>query len=161
MRVLVLLLGTFIWITPSDSIIREMTRALEKQSFKEAKCAVAQTPITITSSNCPRSAGGPHDFYSEGDYWWPDPQHPDSPYIQKDGMTNPANFTAHRQAMIRLSRIIGALGVEYKRTGVIDWVAPALQHCKAWFVDTATCMNPNLQYAQAIKGRATGRGIRI
>ncbi len=37
----------------------------------------------------------------------------------------------------------------------------ALKHCKAWFVDTATMMNPHLLYAQAIKGRFTGRGIGI
>ena len=27
----------------------------------------------------PRSAGGKHDFFSEGDYWWPDPANPDGP----------------------------------------------------------------------------------
>ena len=37
----------------------------------------------------------------------------------------------------------------------------ALSHCKAWFADTATMMNPHLLYAQAIKGRFTGRGIGI
>jgi hypothetical protein len=36
-----------------------------------------------------------------------------------------------------------------------------LDHCRAWFVDTATMMNPDLQYAQAIKGRATGRSYGI
>lgn len=36
-----------------------------------------------------------------------------------------------------------------------------MEHCMAWFVDTATLMHPNLLYAQAIKGRATGRGIGI
>jgi hypothetical protein len=41
------------------------------------------------------------------------------------------------------------------------FVRQAMSHCKAWFVDTATMMNPNLLYAQAIKGRVTGRGIGI
>jgi hypothetical protein len=40
--------------------------------------------------------GGKHDFYSEGDYWWPDEKNPNGPYIQKDGLTNPENFVAHR-----------------------------------------------------------------
>ena len=31
----------------------------------------------------------------------------------------------------------------------------------AWFIDDATRMNPNLQYAQAIHGRFTGRGTGI
>ena len=64
---------------------------------------LADTPVTVTAAHSPRSAGGLHDFFSEGDYWWPDPANPDGPYIQRDGMTNPDNFVAHRQAMIRFS----------------------------------------------------------
>ena len=41
------------------------------------------------------------------------------------------------------------------------YAAHAIEHLAAWFVDEATRMNPNLQYAQAIKGRVTGRGIGI
>ncbi len=59
---------------------------------------LAEPPITVTAQSSPRSAGGPHDFFSEGDYWWPDPQNPDGPYIQRDGMTNPDNFNDHRRA---------------------------------------------------------------
>jgi hypothetical protein len=56
---------------------------------------------------------------------------------------------------------MGALGSAYKITGDDKYVRHALLHCKAWFVDTATMMNPHLLYAQAIKGRFTGRGIGI
>ncbi len=118
-----------------------------------------QQPVTVTATHSPRSAGGLHDFYSEGDYWWPNPVAPDSPFVQKDGQTNPANFTSHREAMIRLSRIIGSLASAYTLTGDKKYVRQALMHVRAWFVDTATMMNPDLQFAQAIKGRATGRGI--
>src|SRR3954468_13913705 len=76
-------------------------------------------------------------------------------------MTNPENFVAHRLAMIRFSRIVGALASAYKLTGDEKYVLQALKHCKAWFTDEATMMNPNLLYAQAIKGRFTGRGIGI
>ena len=38
---------------------------------------------------------------------------------------------------------------------------PRRPHLRAWFIDDATRMNPNLQYAQAIKGRFTGRGTGI
>jgi hypothetical protein len=37
----------------------------------------------------------------------------------------------------------------------------AAAHIRAWFVDEQTRMNPNLQYAQAIHGRSTGRGTGI
>jgi hypothetical protein len=64
----------------------------------------------------PRSAGGLHDFFSEADYWWPDPKNPDGPYIQRDGMSNPDNFVEHRRAMVRLSLIVPALAAAYKIT---------------------------------------------
>jgi hypothetical protein len=63
--------------------------------------------------------------------------------------------------MIRFSRIVGALASAYKITSDEKYVRQALIHCNAWFVDADTKMNPNLLYAQAIKGRATGRGIGI
>ena len=136
-------------------------QVLKKQVLKEADWALQQKPVTVTAAISPRSAGGKHDFYSEADYWWPNPASVDSPYIQRDGMTNPENFIAHRLAMIRFSRIVGALASAYKITGNERYVQQALIHCNAWFVNADTKMNPNLLYAQAIKGRATGRGIGI
>lgn len=118
-------------------------------------------PITVTAESSPRSAGGIHDFYSEGDYWWPDPENPDGPYVQRDGLTNPENFTAHRDAMIRFSQISGALASAYLVTKDEHYVKALAPHLKAWFIDEATRMNPNLLYAQAIKGKVTGRGIGI
>lgn len=126
-----------------------------------ADWALKQEPVTVTAHVSNRSAGGKHDFFSEGDYWWPNPQNVDSPYIQKDGMTNPDNFVAHRLSMIRLSRIIGALASAYKLSEDPKYVLHAIKHCDAWFVNQETMMNPHLLYAQAIKGRFTGRGIGI
>lgn len=118
-------------------------------------------PITVTAEQSPRSAGGIHDFYSEGDYWWPDPSNPSGPYIQRDGLTNPDNFTAHREAMIRFSQISGALASAYLVTNEAKYVQALAPHLKAWLIDAETKMNPSLLYAQAIKGKVTGRGIGI
>lgn len=140
---------------------KEITNTLRNHILKEAVWALQQPPVTVTAASSSRSAGGKHDFFSEGDYWWPNPKSADSPYIQKDGVTNPDNFVAHRHAMIRFSRIVGSLASAYVLTGKDQYVGAALAHCKAWFIDTATLMNPNLLYSQAIKGRFTGRGIGI
>ncbi len=120
-----------------------------------------EAPITITSFSSPRSAGGRHDYFSEGDYWWPDPANPGGPYVQRDGFSNPDNFTAHRTALIRLSQHVPALAAAWSVTREERYAARAVKHLRAWFVDEATRMNPNLQYAQAIHGRTTGRGIGI
>ena len=129
--------------------------------LKAANRYLNDKPVTVTAASSPRSAGGKHDFFSEGDYWWPDPKNPDGPYIQRDGMTNPDNFVEHRRAMIRLSLIVPALAAAYKLTRDKKYATHAAAHLRAWFVDDATRMNPNLQYAQAIKGRFTGRGTGI
>jgi hypothetical protein len=105
--------------------------------------------------------GGPHDFFSEGDYWWPDPKNPDGPYIQRDGMSNPDNFNVHRKYLIRMSIQVPALTAAWLITKDDRYAFHASEHLRAWFIDDRTRMNPNLQYAQAIHGRATGRGIGI
>lgn len=143
------------------SVKRQAIRLLRTEIINRADRVLFEKPVTITDFRCDRSAGGIHDFYSEGDYWWPDPENPSGPYIQRDGMTNPGNFTEHRKAMIRLSQITGLLASAYRITGDEKYVKQALLHLKAWFADTATMMNPSLLYAQAIKGRVTGRGTGI
>lgn len=120
-----------------------------------------EAPLTITALSSPRSAGGKHDYFSEGDYWWPDPKNPPGPYIRRDGLSNPDNFTAHRHALIRLSVEVPALAGAWLLTRDLRYAARAAEHLRGWFLDPVTRMNANLQYAQAIHGVTTGRGIGI
>lgn len=126
-----------------------------------AAAALAAEPRTITSVRNPRSAGGPNDFSSEGDYWWPDPRNPEGPYLQRDGLSNPDNFAAHRRLMMDMARDVGALAAAWKVTGEERYAAAAVKHLRVWFADPATRMNPTLLYSQAIKGRVTGRSIGV
>ncbi len=142
-------------------LFEKVSGLLKKDILNEASFNLNEKPITVTQFYCERSAGGKHDFFSEGDYWWPDSANPSGSYIQKDGLTNPANFTAHRKAMIRFSKIVANQTSAYLITGKTLYAKHAIEHIKAWFVDTSTKMNPNLLYAQAIKGKVTGRGIGI
>ena len=140
---------------------KRLSNTLGQSILNIAEENMSAPPVTITSFLAERSAGTLHDFYSEGDYWWPDTLNPEGPYIRRDGETNPDNFTAHRQAMIRFSQIVGNLTSAYLLTENPKYIEPILQHVRAWFVNPKTLMNPSLLYAQAIKGRATGRGIGI
>lgn len=139
----------------------EISEPLRVMVLKKAEADLSARPVTVTSFIAERSAGTIHDFYSEGDYWWPDSLNPDGPYVRRDGCTNPDNFVQHRHAMIRFSSIVGNLTSAYLLTGDKRYVAPVMDHVRAWFIDEDTRMNPNLLYAQAIKGIATGRGIGI
>lgn len=129
--------------------------------LRNAQKYLTEKPVTVTAAQSPRSAGGPHDFFSEGDYWWPDPKNPEGPYVQRDGMTNPGNFVEHRQFLMKLSVQAPALTAAWKLTKQQRFADHAAAHVRAWFVNDVTRMNPNLQYSQAIHGRTTGRGTGV
>lgn len=122
---------------------------------------LVQPPVTVTAFNSPRSHGGRHDYFSEGDYWWPDPKNPGGPYIRRDGYSDPANFNAHREALIRLSLHVPALTAAWIITRDRRYSDHAALHLRAWFLDPETRMNPSLEYAQAIFGITPGRGTGI
>lgn len=140
---------------------RYVIDVLKKSVLERAALNLKEEPMTVTAFIAERSAGSIHDFYSEGDYWWPDTLNPDGPYVRRDGETNPNNFVAHRHAMIRFSSIVGNLTSAYLLEQDKVYVEAILRHIRAWFVNESTRMNPNLQYAQAIKGITSGRGIGI
>jgi hypothetical protein len=137
--------------------------AIDRQRIlKSADGALKVEPITITKFRAALSEGGANDFYSNGDYWWPDPARPDGlPYIQRDGESNPNNFAAHRMAVRDMRDAVAALGAAYKISGDDRYVVKAVELLRVFFLEPRTRMNPNLQYAQAIPGRSPGRGIGI
>jgi hypothetical protein len=61
--------------------------------------------------------------------------------------------------MIRLNEIVATLTSAWLLTENPIYAEKALEHLNAWFMDTATMMNPHMLYAQAIFGKVTGRGI--
>jgi hypothetical protein len=137
-------------------------RSLERPRVLAAASAfLKEEPVTVTATSSPRSTCGRHDFFSEGDYWWPDPSRPGGPYVRRDGQSNPDNFVGHRQALMRLSRIVPALAAAWVLTGDERYSEHAARHLRAWFVDEATRMAPHLRCAQAIHGISTGRGTGI
>src|SRR5580658_1743818 len=122
---------------------------------------ISQAPLTITAFPTQRSAGSLHDFFSQADYFWPDPKDPNGPYINRDGQSNPDNFDEHRKVMVRLSIQMPALTAAWLLTRNHEYAIRACDHLRAWFVTAETRMNPNLQFAQAVQGVSTGRSYGI
>jgi hypothetical protein len=146
---------------PGPSPALNLSELERPRVLEAADRYLGEAPRTITTTPATRSAGGLHDYFSDGDYWWPDPANPDGPYLQRDGMTNPANFVEHRRALMRFGVQMPALTSAWLLTRDRRYAEHAGRHVRAWFVDDATRMNPHLQYAQAIHGRTTGRGTGI
>ena len=139
-----------------------MVAATDRKRILDAGARyLSHTPLTVTAFRTPRSAGGPHDFYSQADYFWPNPQNPGGPYINRDGQSNPDNFNEHRRVMVALSVEMPALTAAWLLTGEARYGRKACDYLRAWFVRPETRMNPDLMYAQAIQGVSTGRSIGI
>ena len=153
------------WGQPRHASASDAYRLVESMDreriLKAAAAFVTQAPLTITAFPATRSAGGPHDFYSQADYFWPNPKDPSGPYINRDGQSNPANFDDHRKAMVRLSIQMPALTAAWLLTDDSRFAERACDHLRAWFVTAGTRMNPSLNFAQAVQGASTGRSYGI
>jgi hypothetical protein len=159
-----------LWISALGTTQAEF-RAISKRDLQQidrerimaaASKALEMPPITITAHPAKLSEGGINDFYSNGDYWWPDPAKPDGlPYIKRDGETNPENFVAHRLVVKSLRDAVASLAAAYALSGEERYVSKAVSLLKVFFIDAKTRMNPHLSCAQAVPGVAPGRGIGI
>lgn len=124
--------------------------------------AIDMAPVSLTDFPAKLSEGGPNDFYSNGDYWWPDPAQKNGlPYLRRDGETNPDNFSQHRLVVKKMRDAVAALAAAYKITGEDKYVGKATEILQAFFLAPKTRMNPHLNFAQAIPGVSPGRGIGI
>jgi len=129
--------------------------------LKAANAFLLEKPDTITNYHSPLNPGGPHDYFSQSDYWWPDPANPNGSYIRRDGETNPDNFVAHRDVLRRMSIHVPTLTCAYLITHDLKYANKAAEHLRAWFITPETRMNPNLTYAQIIIRYKSVRGIGI
>jgi len=130
----------------------------------EAEGAVLAGPFSVIHKKRLPASGNPHDYFSYGPYWWPDPSKPDGlPYIRRDGEVNPEsrNANSDRPALQAMTEAVVTLALAFTFTGRSDYAAHAALLLRAWFLDPATRMNPHMEYAQAIPGRVDGRGIGI
>ena len=112
---------------------------------------VGDKPITAASKD-------PHDYFSTGTYWWPDPSKPDGlPYIRRDGYVNPATTKLDNFKMQKMSRKVLQLAALAFFDGNHEAGALAAGQLRAFFLAPETRMNPHLKYSQAIPGRCDGR----
>lgn len=140
----------------------DLKTALARLDLSAQKALTADIRSVVTKLAVPPS-GDKHDYMSQAPYFWKNPDTKDGfPYIRRDGERNPeiANFPDH-ELMDKMVDAVERLSVGYYFTGKEAYAARASEILRMWFIDAKTKMNPNLEYAQAIPGQNTGRGIGI
>ena len=108
-------------------------------------------------------SGDMHDYMSLAIYYWPNPDKPDGlPYVRRDGQINPEVETYKDKSNIsNMMRDVSQLSLAYYFSDDTKYSKRAIEQLRAWFLNPKTKMNPNFNFAQAIKGQNDGRGIGI
>jgi len=131
--------------------------------LKEAKLALSVEPVSVVDKEHLPPSGDKHDYFSIAPYWWPDSTKKDGlPYIRRDGQINPERYlTGDREKVRMLNTSVFTLSLAYCITGDETFAAHAVRFLQTWFLNPTTRMNPNLNYAQAVRGMNEGRGTGI
>jgi len=130
-----------------------------KQLVGDANALLDYRPVSVMQKKDLPPSGDRHDYMSIAPYWWPDPAKKNGlPYIRKDGEVNPeVNNYTDKENLPRLCENVYTLALAYYFSGQEKYAVHAARLVQVWFLDTATRMNPNLSYGQAVKGVIEGR----
>jgi len=139
-------------------------KAAYEDLLQRADRTLGKPLYSVMSKTLTPDSGDKHDYMSFGPYWWPDPKKEDGlPFINRDGEVNPASRDS-RSDRPKLSALIDELKIlsmAYYLSEDNKYAERGAALINTWFLDKNTRMNPNLNYGQAIPGRAKGRGIGI
>lgn len=150
-----------------EAVVNPKTAAVYADAIKrlrsDADKALRAEIKPVTSKTAAPPSGDKHDYMSQAPYFWKDPAKKDGlPYIRRDGERNPEilQYPDHT-LMDDMVKTVETLALGYYFTGDEAYAKRAVEILRLWFLDAKTKMNPHLQYAQAIPGINTGRGIGI
>ncbi len=132
--------------------------------IKQANKALLEGPFSVLQKKGLAASGDKHDYLSLAPYWWPDPEKEDGlPWIRKDGKVNPMTKGDNVDDPVKDKMVnnVKVLSLAYFFSEKQAYAEKANELLKVWFVDKATRMNPNLDHAQGIPGKNSGRGFGI
>lgn len=134
------------------------------KSIRDKAAQAMKRPVRpVTEKRFLPKSGDPHDYFSMGTYWWPNPNTTNGlPYVRRDGQFNrERNDDSDRERIRQLTDDVAALAAASLRLGDHAAGREAARRLRVFFLDPATRVNPHLEYAQAIPGISDGRGTGI
>ncbi|TFK28305.1 hypothetical protein FA15DRAFT_678507 [Coprinopsis marcescibilis] len=144
------------------------TASAQKTIGDWATKLAADGPWSVTSKDATPPSGTKHDYMSWAPYWWPDCSEAGNStalpgtevwtmcrYVRQDGKFNPdirnVNDVGNFQTMTD-AVFYNAMAWALNRSSQTYFSRNAVRFIQAWFLDENTRMNPNLNYAQMIRG---------
>ncbi|KAJ6464042.1 alginate lyase-domain-containing protein [Mycena sanguinolenta] len=159
------------FVDPADIAARKFpdaTKGAQQSIVSWAEFISASGPWSVTDKPFNAPSGDPKDYVSWVPYWWPNctgvgntteltPQQIwiTCPYYQRDGQFNPDRLTVNNiGAFTDLSDAIlyNALAHSFQDEPSCKHSQNIAKFVDTWFLNTATGMNPNLNYAQMQRG---------
>ena len=125
----------------------------------DADGCMQQEPLSVMMKEQTAVSGDKHDYLSLSRYFWPDTTKADGlPYVSRDGMSNPELEKLDRVRLQKMATGVTTLSLAWYFSGDERYAAKATEWLRVWFLDKATRMNPNLNYAQIVPGLYDGKG---
>ena len=133
-----------------------------EQLRTDATDALEAGPFSVTEKDELPPSGDPHDYVSQGPYWWPNPDTEDGlPYVRRDGERNPEVDALDSPRLNRMANAVITLALAAYFFEEDRYADHAHTLVETWFLNERTRMNAHLEYGQRIPGRVEGRGIGI
>lgn len=131
-------------------------RVMADRALEDGPYSVVDKPIVPPS-------GDKHDYLSFSRYWWPNPDTADGlPFVRRDGEVNRKRVAmGDREAIGALCEGVEVLSLAAYLFDDERYAKHAVKLLRVWFLDEATRMNPNLNFAQGVPGRADGRAAGV
>lgn len=157
-----------IWDRPHlDQVKTQLDRPMYSQAYKaligKADRLLDAEPLSVMDKQKPAPNGDNHYYTSLARYFHPDPSKPDGlPYVNRDGVTNPEINLWDRNRLGEMAGRVSTLALAWHLSGDERYAAKAAEQLRVWFLNPATRMYPNFEYAQMVpgvngnKGRAYG-----
>jgi len=122
----------------------------------QANSLLNKKPTSVVDKREVPPSGDIHDFLSLAPYRWPDPTKKDGlPYIGRDGKTNPEIYSIpDKRNMDDMIHSVTVLAAAYHLTGKLQYASKAGELLRSWFLNNSTKMNPNLTYAETVRGKS-------